>query len=123
MVSPWDSDHFKVGNVKRIAEALAEAIKAIERRVVPQLKPRLYGAINAQGVRRAHGGTDEAWARGLPLASRRRALELGRFVKVSELSISRVKKVVDPATNEVLREVDERLSDHQGRGDGKRPKL
>lgn len=45
---------------------------------------------------------------------------LGRFVKRDQL-VDRegnryLKKVVDPQTREVLRDVDEPLSDHQGRG-------
>ena len=51
------------------------------------------------------------------------SVALGRFVKLNQLvdheAHRNVKKVVDPLTSEVLREVDEPLSKHQNRGSAK----
>lgn len=48
------------------------------------------------------------------------SISLNRFVKLSQLvdhmAKRYVKKVVDPVTGEFLREVDEPLGEHQGRG-------
>ena len=52
------------------------------------------------------------------------SVSLGRFVKVNQLVDHKEdrykKKVVDPVTSKVLRDVDEPLTDHQERGSAKR---
>ena len=51
------------------------------------------------------------------------SVALGRFVKLNQLVDHEekryIKKIVDPLTGEVLREVDEPLPDHQNRGSAK----
>jgi len=51
------------------------------------------------------------------------SVSLGRFVKivqhVDHETKRYIKKVVDPVTGDVLRDVDEPLSEHQGRGSAK----
>lgn len=52
------------------------------------------------------------------------SVTLGRFVKFNQLvdhgADRYVKKVVDPVTGEILREVDEPLPEHRGRGSAKK---
>ena len=52
------------------------------------------------------------------------SVTLGRFVKINQLVDHKAKrytkKVVDPLTGETLRDVDEPLQNHQGRGSAKK---
>lgn len=52
------------------------------------------------------------------------SVSLGRFVKLNQLvdheAKRYIKKVVDPVTGQILREVDEPLPDHKGRGSAKK---
>ncbi len=52
------------------------------------------------------------------------SVSLGRFVELNQLVDHKEeryrKRVVDPLTGKILRDVDEPLSDHQGRGSAKR---
>lgn len=53
------------------------------------------------------------------------SVKLGRFVKIEQLvdhvNKRYTKRVVDPKTGEVLRDVDEPLKDHTNRGSAKKP--
>ena len=53
------------------------------------------------------------------------SVSLSRFVKLNQLVDHKAKrytkKVVDPLTGETLRDVDEPLPDHQGRGSDRKP--